>query len=113
MTDPSDEEPLTPAQVRVVARVRWLMLMSGVATVLGIAVVLGVVGYRLFHSAGTSTAGASDVIALLPKGAKIVSTAAAGDALIVTVEIGGATEVRSFDARTLQPLGRLRFATEP
>ncbi|HSR77312.1 MAG TPA: hypothetical protein VLN57_12070 [Xanthobacteraceae bacterium] len=113
MTGSDDEQPFTPAQARMVARVRWLMLISGFATVLGIAVVLGVVGYRMFRSAGTSTAGASDVIAMLPKGAKIVATAAAGDALIVTIEIGGATEVRSFDARSLAPLGRLRFATEP
>jgi hypothetical protein len=113
MTDPTDDEPLTAAQARIVTRVRWLMLVSGIATVLGIAVVLGVVGYRMFRSAGTSTAGATDVIVLLPKGAKIVATAAAGDALIVTIELGGATEIRSFDARTLAPLGRLRFATEP
>jgi hypothetical protein len=113
MADPQDEQPLTPAQARMVGRVRWLMLISGFATVLGIAVVLGVVGYRMFRSAGTSTAGATDVIALLPKGAKIVATAAAGNALIVTIEIDGATEMRSFDARTLAPLGRLRFATEP
>ncbi len=113
MADPDDEQPLTPAQARIVARVRWLMLISGFATVLGIAVVLGIVGYRMFRSAGTSTAAATDVIALLPKGAKIVATSAAGDALIVTIEIGGATEIRSFDARTLAPLGRLRFATEP
>jgi hypothetical protein len=113
MADPVDEEPLTPSQARIVARVRWLMLISGFATVLGIAVVVGIVGYRMFRSAGTPTAGASDVIALLPKGAKIASTAAAGDALIVTIELGGATEIRSFDARTLAPLGRLRFATEP
>jgi hypothetical protein len=113
MADPDDEQPLTPAQARIVARVRWLMLISGFATVLGIAVVLGIVGYRMFRSAGTSTAAATDVIALLPKGAKIIATSAAGDALIVTIEIGGATEIRSFDARTLAPLGRLRFATEP
>ena len=113
MTDLDDDEPLTPAQTRIVARVRWLMLVSGFATVLGIAVVLGVVGYRMFHAAGTSTAGSSDVIALLPKGAKMIATAAAGDALLVTIEIGGSTEVRSFDARTLRPLARLRFATEP
>ena len=113
MADPDDEQPLTPAQARIVARVRWLMLISGFATVLGIAVVLGIVGYRMFRSAGTGTAAATDVIALLPKGAKIVATSAAGDALIVTIEIGGATEIRSFDVRTLAPLGRLRFATEP
>jgi hypothetical protein len=113
MTDLDDEQPLTPAQARVVARVRWLMLISGFATVLGIAVVLGVVGYRMFGTAGSSPSGNSDVTALLPKGAKIVSTATAGDALIVTIEIGGATEIRSFDAKTLRPLARLRFATEP
>jgi hypothetical protein len=113
MTHPEDDEPLAPDQARIVARVRWLMLISGFATVLGIAVVLGVVGYRMFRSAGTSTAGTSDLVALLPKGAKIIATAAAGDALIVTIEIGGTTEIRSFDARTLAPLARLRFATEP
>jgi hypothetical protein len=113
MTDPDDEEPLSPAQARIVARVRWLMLLSGFATVLGIAVVLGVVGYRMFASAGSSPTGNSDVTALLPKGARIVATATAGDALIVTIEVGGATEIRSFDARTLRPLARLRFATEP
>ena len=113
MTDRDDEQPLTPAQARIVARVRWLMLISGFATLLGIAVVLGIVGYRMFGSAGSSPTGSSDVTALLPKGARIVSTAVAGDALIVTLETGGATEIRSFDARTLRPLARLRFATEP
>ena len=113
MTGSDDEQPLTPAQTRMVARVRWLMLMSGFATVLGIAVVLGVVGYRMFRSAGTSAAGATDVIVLLPKGAKVVATAAAGDALIVTIELGGAS-VRASKLRiSVAPLGRLRFATEP
>jgi hypothetical protein len=114
MTQPDDDEPLSPAQARIVARVRWLMLISGFATVLGIAVVLGVVGYRMFGSAGSGPAGGSDVTALLPKGARILSTATAGDTLVVTiVDTGGATEIRSFDAKTLRPLARLRFATEP
>src|SRR4051794_19889185 len=111
MSDPDDEKPLTPAQARIVARVRWLMLISGFATVLGIAVVLGVVGYRMFRGAGGSQTG--KVIALLPKGGKIIKPAAAGDALVVIIKTGGATEIRSFAARTLQPLARLRFATEP
>ena len=52
----SDEEkPLDPAQQAIVARVRWLMLISGFATVLGIAVVIAVIGYRVFRSDGTST----------------------------------------------------------
>ena len=111
MTDlpPEAEKPLSPEQAQLVAKVRWLMLISGVATLLGIAVVVGVIGYRVFR-ADTSVA---DVTALIPKGAKIVQTAVAGDYVIVTLDVNGATEVRSFDARTLRQLSRLRFAQEP
>jgi hypothetical protein len=49
MTDPTaDDEPLSPAQAQIVARMRWLMVISGAATLLGIAVVVSVIGYRLF-----------------------------------------------------------------
>jgi hypothetical protein len=37
----------------------------------------------------------------------------AGDRLVVTVDIGGAIEIRTFDAKSLKPAGRLKFATEP
>ena len=50
---------------------------------------------------------------LLPKGARIVATAVAEDRIVVTVEVGGALEIRTFDLRTLKPTGRLQFATEP
>ena len=72
MCDPSsdDEKPLDPAAQRIVVKVRWLMLMSGFATFLGIAVVIGVVGYRFFRAEGSA---ATEIIALLPKGARIVS----------------------------------------
>jgi hypothetical protein len=53
------------------------------------------------------------VTALLPKGAKIVSTAVTEDRIAVTVDVAGTLEVRTFDLRTLRPAGRLRFATEP
>ena len=42
------------------------MLISGFATILGIAVVIGVIGYRVFRSEGSVAA--PDVTALLPKG---------------------------------------------
>src|SRR5215831_4260923 len=106
-----DEKPLDPEQKRIVTKVRRLMLISGFATVLGIAVVIGVVGYRIYRSGGT--AAPAEVTALLPKGAKITGTAVAEDRIAVTVEIGGAIEVRTFDLKTLRPMGRLRFATEP
>jgi hypothetical protein len=106
-----DEKPLDPEQQRIVARVRWLMLISGFATVLGIAVVAGVIGYRVFRSDGS--AAQAEVTAMLPKGARIVSTAVSEDRIAVTIEAGGALEVRTFDLRTLKPTGRLRFASEP
>jgi len=106
-----DEKPLSPEQQKLVAKVRWLMLMSGVATFLGIAVVLGVIGYRMFRTDGTSAP--KEVTALLPKGAKIVQTAVSEGRIVVTVEQGGAVEIRAFDIKTMQPVGRLRFATEP
>jgi hypothetical protein len=31
----------------------------------------------------------------------------------VTIDVGGAIEIRTFDAKTLKPAGRLKFATEP
>jgi hypothetical protein len=113
MSHPSDndEKPLDPAQQRIVDRVRWLMLLSGFATFLGIAVVIGVVGYRFFRAEGSVAP--AELVAMLPKGAKIVTIAPAEDRIVVTLEVNGATEIRTFDLRTLRPTGRLRFANEP
>jgi hypothetical protein len=108
MTDLDDHQPLGPAQVQLFARVRTLMLVSGIATMLGIGVVISVIGYRVFR-----TEGSLEATAQLPKGARIIQTAVAGDRIVVTIEIGGAIEIRTFDARTLRPEGRLQFAVEP
>jgi hypothetical protein len=88
------------------------MLIAGATTLLAVLAVIGVIGYRVFKS-GESAAATPDVTALLPKGSRIVATAVAQDRIAVTLDIGGATEVRTFDIRTLRPTGRLRFATEP
>ena len=109
--DIDDDEPLSPAQAQIVARVRWLMLISGIATVLGIAVVVTVIGYRVFRTEGRP--GPVETTIQLPKGARVVSTAVAGDRIVVTVDIGGTLEIRTFDTKTLSPEGRLRFAVEP
>ncbi len=110
-SEPDDERPLPPEQQKIVARVRWLMLISGFATMLGIAVVIGVIGYRFFRSNGSVAQ--AEVTAMLPKGAKVIATAVADDRIAVTIEQGGMVEVRTFDLKTLRPAGRLRFATEP
>jgi hypothetical protein len=87
------------------------MLIAGLTTALAVAAVLIAVGYRLFRTEGSAVA--SDITTTLPKGARIVSTGVAGDRLVVTLDIGGSVEIRTFDARTLKPTGRLRFASEP
>ncbi len=109
--EPDDDKPLSPEQQRIVARVRWLMLISGFATLLGIAVVVGVIGYRFFRTNGSVAP--AEVTAMLPTGAKVTATAVADDRIAVTIEQGGMVEVRTFDLKTLRPTGRLRFATEP
>ena len=110
-TSEDDEKPLSPEQQKVVAKVRWLMLVSGLATVLGISVVIGVIGYRFFRTNGSVAP--AEVTAMLPKGAKVTATAVADDRIAVTIEQGGTIEVRTFDLKTLRPTGRLRFANEP
>ncbi len=111
MTETAVPEP-TPEQAALFARVRRMMLIAGLTTALAIAAVLIAIGYRLFRAEG-STVAAADVTATLPKGARIVSTAVAGDRLVVTLDIGGMTEIRTFDAHSLKPTGRLKFANEP
>ena len=113
MSEPlvDDDKPLDPAAAKIVARVRWLMLISGLTTFVGVAAILGVIGYRMFRAEGS--AAPADVTALLPKGARIVSTSVGEDRIAVTLEVAGATEIRTFDLKTLRQTGRLRFATEP
>jgi len=112
MTDTVAPEP-TPEQAALFARVRRMMLIAGLTSALAVAVVLIAVGYRLYRGEGSPAAAAMDTIATLPKGARIVSTAVAGERLVLTLDIGGVTEIRTFDARTLKPAGKLRFVNEP
>jgi hypothetical protein len=106
-----DEKPLTPEQEALVARVKRMSMLSGVATLLGISVVLGVLGYRIFRTDGSVAPG--EVVSMLPKGAKVISTATSEDRIVVTIDIAGTTEIRTFDLRSLKASGRLRFANEP
>jgi hypothetical protein len=43
----------------------------------------------------------------------VLSTAIGADHIVVTIEIGGVVELRTFDPDTLKPLGRLRLETKP
>jgi len=111
MSNPLAENEADPAAAGIAARVRWLMLISGATTLIAIAAVLGVIGYRVFRADGSVAA--TEVTAMLPNGARVVSISAAQDRIVVTIDVAGALEARTFDARTLQPAGRLRFINEP
>src|ERR1700686_1388284 len=110
MTATLAPEP-TPEQAAIFAKVRRMMLIAGLTTALAVGAVLIAIGYRLFRTEGSAVT--SDTTLMLPKGAHIVATGTAGDRLVVTLDIGGVTEIRTFDAHTLKPAGRLKFANEP
>ena len=110
MTEIVAPEP-TPEQAALFARVRRMMLIAGLTTALAVSAVLIAIGYRLFRTEGSAVA--TDIAATLPKGARVVSTAVTRDRLVVTLEVGGATEIRTFDAHTLKAAGRLKFVGEP
>lgn len=87
------------------------MVISLLLTVLAIAVVLVVIGYRV--SRGEGSGAPADVTASLPKGARIIATAVGDGRIVVTIEVAGQIEVRMFDLRTLKPAGRLSLPVEP
>jgi hypothetical protein len=114
----SDDKPLDPEQAQFVAKVRRLMMIASVTTFIALAAVFGVIGYRVFHWQGSAPPvppgpPSPDRTAALPAGAKVLSTAVGEGRIVLTVEIGGAVELRTFDLNTLKPLGRVRLAPGP
>jgi hypothetical protein len=86
------------------------MIISALTTLIAIAAVVSVIGYRMFNSGGATGA---DGVITLPKGARLISTMASGGRVAVLIDIGGVSELWTFDIKTLKQTGRLRFATEP
>lgn len=106
-----DPKPLDPDQARAVAQVRRLMMIALLATCVAIGLVFAVIGYKVYRSGDSAPAAEAfaDVTAALPPGARVVSTAIGNDHIVVTIDVGGVTELRTFDPDTLKPLGRLRL----
>jgi hypothetical protein len=116
--------PLDPDATRTLGNIRRLMLFSNLFVVVAIGAVLAVVGYRLFRTEPAPPPPPptpkpvlatipNDMTLTLPRGARIVATAVAGERLVITLEIDGATEIRTFDIKTLRPTGRLNFGIVP
>jgi deoxyribose-phosphate aldolase len=106
----SDDDKLLDLEAaRSVAKVRRLMMIASATTFVAVAVVLGVIGYRVYHLEGRVPQ-AANVVTAFPAGAKVISTAVGDGRIVLTVEIAGAIELRTFDLNSLKPLGRLRLA---
>jgi hypothetical protein len=121
---PAPPEARPEETARTLGNIRRLMLVSNLFMVVAIGAVLTVVGYRLFRSepappppppvaAPAPAKIPVDMTLTLPRGARIIETAVAGERLVITLEIDGATEIRTFDIKTLQPTGRLSFGVVP
>jgi hypothetical protein len=108
----SEQRSFDPEAAAAIGKVRRMMIIIMAATFLAIGLVFVVIGYRLFH-VGESAPSFADVTAALPAGAKVLSTAVGADHIVVTIEVGGVVELRTFDPDTLKPLGRLRLEAKP
>ncbi len=104
------DQPLTADQERVLAKFRRFSSVSMLVMVVGVAAVFGVIAYRALRDKPVAT---GEITALLPKGAQIVSATVSGDIVVLVLSVGGSTEIRTYNARTLTPAGKLRFAAEP
>jgi len=101
-------KPLDADAAATIAKVRRLMITIMAATFVVIALVLVVIGYRLFQ-VKESAPSFAEVTQTLPAGAKVLSTAIGADHIVVTIDVDGVTELRIFAPDTLKPLGRLRL----
>ena len=106
------EKPLDPEAARIVAKVLRLMMIASLTTFVAVAVVIAVIGYRVFRGEGRAQAG-PDADAPWPNGARIVSSAMNDERLALTIETPNGLEVRFFDLRTLKPTGRLPLGGKP
>jgi hypothetical protein len=107
---PAGADSAESEAVHLVARARVMMIISVLTTLLAIAAVVTVIGYRVFAAGAVA---AADGVIALPKGARVLSTAASAGRLAVLLDVGGTSELRTFDIKTLKPTGRLVFSTEP
>jgi hypothetical protein len=107
----NSERPLDPDAAAAIARVRRLMVIASVTTLFAVGAVIAVIGYRVFHwqGSGPPVAALSEQDAGLPSDAKILSSAVGEGRVVLTVEVGGAIELRSFDLNTLKPIARTRL----
>src|SRR5947199_5709930 len=111
-----DEVPLDPAQLRIQARLRRLILISGLTLGIGILAVLVAIVYRIasIPTAATPAPGATvrAAASILPAGARLVGTNSDGYRLVLTYEHADGTTLITIDPRNLAVTGRLDLRRE-
>ena len=111
----SSEKPIDPEAAAAIARVRRLLLIASLTTVIAVGAVLAVIGYRVFHWQGSAPAAGAAAgtgpgqVSELPPGAKVLSSAVGDGRIVLTLEVDGAIELRMFDLATLRPIARMRL----
>jgi hypothetical protein len=107
----SDERPLSPEAERAIRRVRRLMIIASVTTFLAVAAVLIVIGYRVSRLGESAPPPTVQAVPVLPAGAKVLSSAVGEGRIVLTVEVGAAIGLYSFDLATLKPLGHAQVTS--
>jgi hypothetical protein len=116
MVADADETPLDPAQLRLQARLRRLILISGLTLGVGILAVLAAIIYRVAVLPAASPAAGGAAIraaaSILPAGARLAGTVLDGSRIVLTYEHAGGTTVITVDPRSLAVTGRLDLKPE-
>ena len=114
--DDLDEAPLDAAQLRLQARLRRLILISGLTLGIGIFAVLAAVIYRISAPPAAAppspNALARATASILPAGAKLIGTNSDGYRVVLTYEHAGGTTLVTIDPRNLAITGRLDLKPE-
>src|SRR6476620_4125668 len=115
VADPADT-PLDPAALRLQARLRRLILISGLTLGIGIFAVLIAIVYRIAAIPTTAPPATGAAIraaaSILPAGARLVGTNSDGYRIVLTYEHSGGTTLISIDSRNLAVTGRLDLKPE-
>ena len=119
MTADLDETPLDPAQLRLQARLRRLMLISAGTLGLGIFAVLIAIVYKIATiPAATAPAALAPgaviraAASILPAGAHLIGASADGSRIVLTYDTNGGTTLITVDPRSLAVIGRLDLKPE-
>jgi hypothetical protein len=114
-----DDTPIDPAMLRVQAKLRRLILISGLTLGIGILAVFGAIIYRTLATAPPTPAAAVTTAHLslaemgLPPDARLLSSASDGARITLTYAHSSGNTLIFLDERRLTVIGRLDLPAGP